>query len=349
MGVDMRIIPTNKSIAGIIQTEIDQKTKPLGSLGVVETLALQLGVIYQTKTPRISKPVVFICAGNHGITQKGVSAYPAEVTAQMLLNFKNGGAAINVLAKSFGLQVEIVNAGVDVSTIENLVNLNLPIANSTQDFSSQDAMTSIQCEAAIALGHERATACIENGTNFVLLGEMGIGNTSAAAVITSIMTGFPIDICVGRGTGLGDQALKEKQQVLGAAIEFHGREHEPLTVLRKFGGLEIAALVGIIFAAAQNGCAILVDGYITTSAALIAVALQPNVSDYLIFSHLSKEPGHRIALDHLAGTAILSLDLCLGEGSGAALAFPIVKAASEILSDMATFESASVSTVRSEV
>lgn len=335
-------------MVSLIQAEIDQKTKPLASLGIVETIALQLGVIYQTKSPRISKPVVFICAGNHGITNQGVSAYPSEVTAQMLLNFKNGGAAINVLAKSFGLQVEIVNAGVDVSTIENLVSLNQPIAHSTQDFLSQDAMTSIQCEAAIALGYERAIERIAAGTNFVLLGEMGIGNTSAAAVITSLMTGSPIDTCVGRGTGLGEQALAEKQQTLGAAIEFHGREHEPLIVLRKFGGLEIAALVGVIFAAAQSGCAILVDGYITTSAALIAVALQPNVSDYLIFSHVSKEPGHRIALDHLRGTQILSLDLCLGEGSGAALAFPIVKAASEILSDMATFESAAVSTAKSE-
>jgi nicotinate-nucleotide--dimethylbenzimidazole phosphoribosyltransferase len=178
---------------------------------------------------------------------------------------------------------------------------------------------------------------------------MGIGNTSAAAIITSLMTGFPLDTCVGRGTGLGEQALKVKQQTLSAAIEFHGREHEPMTVLRKFGGLEIAALVGIIFAATQSGCAVLVDGFITTSAALIAVALQPNVSDYLIFSHLSKEPGHRIALDHLAGTAILSLDLCLGEGSGAAIAFPIVKAASEILCDMATFESAAVATAKSGV
>jgi nicotinate-nucleotide--dimethylbenzimidazole phosphoribosyltransferase len=344
---EIRIEPTNKSIAGLIQAEIDQKTKPLASLGIVEKLALQIGIIYQTKSPRISSPVVFISAGNHGITQQGVSAYPSEVTAQMLLNFKNGGAAINVLAKTFGLEVEIVNAGVDVSTIEHLGDMNPPIAYSTQDFSSQDAMTSIQCEDAISLGYQRAMASIETGTNFVLLGEMGIGNTSAAAVITSLITDFPIDVCVGRGTGLGEQALKEKQQKLSVAIEFHGRGHEPLTVLRKFGGLEIAALVGIIFAAAQSGCAILVDGYITTSAALVAVAIEPNVADYLIYSHLSREPGHRIALDHLRGTEILSLDLCLGEGSGAALAFPIVKAASEILCEMATFESASVSTAKS--
>jgi nicotinate-nucleotide--dimethylbenzimidazole phosphoribosyltransferase len=163
------------------------------------------------------------------------------------------------------------------------------------------------------------------------------------------MTDFPIETCVGRGTGLGEQGLNEKRQTLAAAINFHGRDHDPMTVLQKFGGLEIAALVGIIFAAAESGCAILVDGYITTSAALIAVALQPNVSDYLIFSHLSKEPGHQIALDHLMGTTILSLDLCLGEGSGAALAFPIVKAASEILSEMATFESASVSSAKNNV
>ncbi len=331
-----------------IQAEIDQKTKPLGSLGRIEALALQLGLIYQTKTPHISKPVVFICAGNHGITKSGVSAYPSEVTAQMLLNFKTGGAAINVLARSFGLQVEIVNAGVDVSALHGLEDLNPPIANSTQDFSLQDAMTLSQCEAAMELGHARAITCIEKGTNLVLLGEMGIGNTSAAAVITSLMTGTQINSCVGRGTGLGDHALETKQQVLAAAINFHGRDHEPLAILCKFGGLEIAALVGIIVAAAQSNCAIIVDGYITTSAALIAVALEPNVSDYLIYSHLSQEPGHQIALDHLNGTQILSLDLCLGEGSGAALAFPIVKAACEILSEMATFESASVSTATSQ-
>ncbi len=346
---ELKIARTDKSIVGLIQTEIDKKTKPIASLGIVEVLALKLGVIYQTIKPSIKSPVVFICAGDHGITRQGVSAYPSEVTAQMLLNFQNGGAAINVLARSNGLNVEIVNAGVDVSAIPSLSELLDPIAFSTQDFSSQDAMTVGQCEAAIALGYGRAMARIESGSNFVLLGEMGIGNTSAAAVITSIMTDFPIETCVGRGTGLGEQGLNEKRQTLAAAINFHGRDHDPMTVLQKFGGLEIAALVGIIFAAAESGCAILVDGYITTSAALIAVALQPNVSDYLIFSHLSKEPGHQIALDHLMGTTILSLDLCLGEGSGAALAFPIVKAASEILSEMATFESASVSSAKNNV
>lgn len=344
----MLIKPINHGMTKEIQVEIDQKTKPLGSLGRVESLALQLGLIYQTKKPIISKPIVFICAGNHGITKSGVSAYPSEVTAQMLLNFKNGGAAINVLARSFGLEVEIVNAGVDVSTMEGLADLNLPVTDSTQDFSLQDAMTLSQCNAAIELGYSRAMARIDEGTNLLLLGEMGIGNTSAAAVITSLMTGEEINTCVGRGTGLGDQALHAKRQVLAAAIDFHGRDHEPMAVLHKFGGLEIAALVGVIMAAAQRNCAIVVDGFITTSAALIAVAIEPHVSDYLIYSHLSQEPGHLIALNHLTGVPILSLDLCLGEGSGAALAFPIIRGACEILSEMATFESASISTVDQE-
>jgi nicotinate-nucleotide--dimethylbenzimidazole phosphoribosyltransferase len=344
----MTIKPVDFSLTNLIKTEIDSKTKPLGSLGKIEDLALKLGLIYKTTRPVISSPTLFLCAGDHGITESGVSAYPAEVTAQMLLNFANGGAAINILASACGINLEFVNAGVDMSELDKRQFFNRPIANGTKNFAQSPAMTASECESAINLGKDRVFECVSKGTNFTLLGEMGIGNTSSAAIITSLITGAPLHQCVGRGTGLDEPGLQNKRDVLSGAVVFHGDIKDPLKILQIFGGLEIAALVGIIFAAAQSGCAILVDGYITTSAALIAVAMEPNVAEYLIYSHLSREPGHRIALDHLRGTQILSLDLCLGEGSGAALAFPIVKAASEILCEMATFESAAVSTAKSE-
>lgn len=327
-----------------IKAEIDNKTKPLGSLGKIEDLALRLGLIYGSKNPKISEPTLYLCAGNHGITESGVSAYPSEVTAQMLLNFANGGAAINVLSEANGIHLEFVNAGVDMNDFDVDERFNVPISAGTKSFATHRAMTSDDCRAAVALGKERVLTRVQDGSNFTLLGEMGIGNSSSAAVITSLITGVELDHCVGRGTGLSDEMLRNKKEVLSRAISFHGEITDPMEILEVFGGLEIAALVGVLIASAENGLPILVDGFITTSAALIAAELNPNIRDYLIFSHVSLEPGHKFAVDHLLGDALLNLNLRLGEGSGAALAFPLVNGAAEILSKMATFQSASVST-----
>lgn len=342
----MKISSIDYDLHATIKDEIDNKTKPIGSLGKIEDIALKLGLIYKTTRPVISAPTLFLCAGNHGITESGVSAYPAEVTAQMLLNFSNGGAAISILASTYEINLEFVNAGVDMTELDERKFFNEPISKGTKNFAEGRAMTARECESAINLGKQRVFECVSKGSNFTLLGEMGIGNTSSAAVITSLITGTPLNKCVGRGTGLDDQGLQIKRDVLSGALAFHGEMKDPLEILETFGGLEIAALVGVILASAESGIPILVDGYITTSAALVAVAIEPNAADYLIYSHVSQEPGHRIALEHLQGTHILSLDLCLGEGSGAALAFPIVKAASRILCEMATFESASVASAK---
>jgi nicotinate-nucleotide--dimethylbenzimidazole phosphoribosyltransferase len=327
----------------LLRTAIDSKTKPLGSLGRIEELAMSLGLIYQSITPRISNPRMLVFAGNHGITQSGVSAFPSEVTAQMVLNFMSGGAAINVLCRTFGIDLEIVNAGVEFDFPEHADLIDTPIAATTKNFHVEAAMTPAEVHAAIELGRSRVVAAVNGGSNFILLGEMGIGNTSSAACITARVTKASIDVCTGRGTGLTDESLTHKTTVLSEALELHKNAVAPLEVLATFGGLEIAAMVGAILQAGDLRIPVMVDGYITTAAALIAADLESSVRDVMVFSHRSQEPGHRIALQHLNAHELLNLDLRLGEGSGAALAFPLAKAATEILCDMATFEAAQVS------
>lgn len=339
----------DQSLAPVIQTAIDSKTKPLGSLGRIEALAKKICLVQQTAKPTITEPMMIVFAGNHGVTQSGVSAYPSEVTGQMILNFLAGGAAINVLCDSFDIGFEIVNVGVDLEVPMALLSaayVDAVVATSTKNFALEPAMTIEQCVVAINVGRERAAHHVN--TNVFLVGEMGIGNTSSAACITARITGNAIDVCVGRGTGLDDAALNHKAEVLSAALDLHRAVQDPLEVLATFGGFEIAAMVGVILEVATSGRLVVIDGYIATSAALIAHALVPETSDYMVFSHASQEPGHAIALAHLQARELLSLDLRLGEGSGAALAFPLVKAAVNIMRDMATFESASVSASVSE-
>lgn len=326
-----------------LRAAIDSKTKPLGSLGRIEELAISLGLIYQDLSPRITAPRMLVFAGNHGITQSGVSAFPSEVTAQMVLNFISGGAAINVLCRTFGIDLEIVNAGVEFDFPVHSDLVNEPIGATTKNFLIEPAMTMDETLAAIALGRKRVEAAVLAGSNFILLGEMGIGNTSSAACITARVTKQPIEVCTGRGTGLTDESLARKTQVLTQASAQHESVIEPMEILCTFGGFEIAAMVGAILQAHDMHIPVMVDGYITTSAALIANEINNENRDVMIFSHRSQEPGHKLALDHLGARELLNLDLRLGEGSGAALAYPLAKAATEILCDMATFEAAQVS------
>ena len=326
-----------------LRNAIDSKTKPLGSLGRIEELAFSLGTIYRNLTPRITNPRMLVFAGNHGITESGVSAFPSEVTAQMVLNFISGGAAINVLCRTFGIDLEIVNAGVEFDFPSHSDLVDEPIAASTKNFHLEPAMTAEQVQSAITLGRRRVQAAVDGGSNFILLGEMGIGNTSSAAAITARVTQTSIGVCTGRGTGLTDESLAHKTQVLAEALARHESAVSPLDVLSTFGGFEIAAMVGAILQSKELGIPVMVDGYITTSAALIAAGIDATSREVMVFSHRSQEPGHLIALQHLHAYELLNLDLRLGEGSGAALAFPLAKAATEILCDMATFDAAQVS------
>ncbi|MGF6533840.1 nicotinate-nucleotide--dimethylbenzimidazole phosphoribosyltransferase [Paraburkholderia sp. GAS206C] len=334
--------PLDQTLLGTLQHLIDTKTKPPGSLGRLETLARQMGLIQKTTHPTVQRPAMIVFAGDHGIAQEGVSPYPQAVTAQMVANFLAGGAAINALSRVAGIALEVVNAGVatPLPTTEGLVDI--PVGAGTRNFAHEPAMTRDQALAAMRAGAERVRHHASLGTNVIGFGEMGIANTSAAACLMSRLCGVPIDECVGRGTGLDNAGLAKKRNVLTSALAHHAPSEDPLVVLATFGGFEIAMMAGACLAAAEARMTILVDGFIATSALLVADALEPNVRDYCVFAHASNEAGHRRMLDHFGGIPLLALDMRLGEGTGAALAVPLLRAAVAFLNEMASFESAGV-------
>ena len=329
-----------------LQTTIDQKTKPLGSLGKVEALALKLGLIQGTLTPALKQPAIVIFAGDHGIAHAGVSAFPQAVTAQMVFNFLRGGAAINVFAKTSGMHLKIVNSGV-AQGISDFAGhpdfINTPIAQGTKNFATQAAMSTGQAQQALEAGAAVVRELAKDNCNVIGLGEMGIANTSAAACIISRLANIPLEQCVGRGTGVDDAGLAQKLSVLQSAMSLHSAAQSPLDVLAAFGGFEIAMMTGAYLEAARQKMLIIVDGFITTSALLVASQMAPTVLDYCVYSHLSHEAGHRAVLAHLKADPLLQLDLRLGEGTGAALAYPLVVAAAAFLNDMASFAGAGVS------
>jgi nicotinate-nucleotide--dimethylbenzimidazole phosphoribosyltransferase len=325
-----------------LQHIIDTKTKPPGSLGQLETLALQMGLIQRTTRPRIERPVMIVFAADHGIAAEGVSPYPQEVTAQMVLNFLAGGAAINALSGVAGMTLEVVNAGVATPLPPAAQLVDIPVARGTRNFAHELAMTRAEALAAMQAGAARVQHHAALGTNVIGFGEMGIANTSAAACVMSRLCALPIDVCVGRGTGLDDAGLAKKRDILAAALERHMNATEPLDVLATFGGFEIAMMAGAYVAAAQARMTILVDGFIASAALLVALALAPAVRDYCVFAHASNETGHRRMLEHLGAQPLLALDLRLGEGTGAALAVPLLRAAVAFINEMASFESAGV-------
>jgi nicotinate-nucleotide--dimethylbenzimidazole phosphoribosyltransferase len=331
------------TLAAQLQRKIDGKTKPPGALGRLERLALQVGLIQQTLEPALRQPVMLVFAGDHGVTTAGVSPFPQEVTRQMVLNFLAGGAGINVFARQSGMAVRVIDAGVnaDFGVLENLIAAK--IAHGTRNFLEESAMTREQCEAAIAKGADIARREIARGSNVLGFGEMGIGNTSSAAILTSKLCGVPLEQCVGRGAGLSDAGLEKKRALLAAAIARHPDVHAPLDVLATFGGFEIAMMAGAMLAAAERRAVLLIDGFITTSALLVAACLYPAIKDYCIFAHESGEPGHAKQLAWLGASPLLSLEMRLGEGTGAALVYPLAQAAVNFLNEMASFESAGVS------
>ncbi|WP_066341446.1 nicotinate-nucleotide--dimethylbenzimidazole phosphoribosyltransferase [Azohydromonas lata] len=323
-----------------LRRRLDGKTKPLGALGRLEALALQIAQVLGTEHPRLEQPQMVVFAGDHGLTAQGVSAYPADVTWQMVMNFLAGGAAVSVLARQHGLSLTVVDAGVRCDFAPQAGLLLRKIAPGTADASQAPAMTADQCATAVEAGRDVVRGLPGNA---LLLGEMGIGNTSSAALLLSRLAGIPIERCTGRGTGLDDAGLAHKVRVLSAVLQRHAGAVEPLQALAALGGFEIAMMVGAVLQAAQERRVIVVDGFIVCSAVLVAHALQPAVLQRCVFAHRSQEGGHPLLLEHLGVEPLLDLGLRLGEGSGAALAWPLLESACRILNEMASFESAGVS------
>jgi len=340
----LQINSVNSQLKSALQLAIDSKTKPLGALGALEAVALQIGLIQNTLKPQLNKPMMLVFAGDHGIVEEGVSSFPQAVTAQMVMNFLTGGAAINVFARQNGFGLLVVDSGVNHTFDPHANLIDAKIGFGTRNFLHEPAMTLHQCEQAIKRGVELAAHSISTGSNVFGFGEMGIGNTSSASCLMSVLCNLPIEECVGRGTGLNDNGLTKKIDILRQAIA-HNRSNtdDPMKTLMTFGGFETAMMVGAMLGAAQKQAVLLIDGFIATSALLVAAKMQPNILQYCIFSHCSDESGHKSMLEHLQVKPLLHLNLRLGEGTGAALAYPLVQAAVNFLNEMASFESAGVS------
>jgi len=327
------------------RAHLDTLTKPLGSLGRLEDLAAQMVAIRQENFAAPIQKAVYIFAADHGITAEGVSAYPREVTYQMVLNFLRHGAAINVLARLHHADLHVVDVGVDADFTGLPGLLHRKVARGTRNMLHQPAMSGEQLAEGLEAGAQLAASAVASGKTMLAIGEMGIGNTTSASVITCALTGAAPSLATGRGTGISSDAHAHKIAVVRAILDRHfsAGMPEPLDILRCAGGLEIAAMTGMVLAAAARKLIIVVDGFISTAAAAIAVALAPAVRGYLIAGHQSEEPGHRLLLDHLNLTPVLSLNMRLGEGTGAVLAMPILESALALYTQMATFTSAGVS------
>jgi nicotinate-nucleotide--dimethylbenzimidazole phosphoribosyltransferase len=330
------------------QRHLDCLTKPIGSLGKLEEVAARYVAWREEKTPVISGKAVYVFAADHGITDEGVSAYPRDVTPQMVYNFLNGGAAINVLARQAHSDVVVVDVGMDTD-FQDIAGLEgRKIRRGTRNFAKEPAMTLDEVHAALKVGIELASEAKQQGRTLIALGEMGIGNTTSASAITAALTGLSAAEVTGRGTGLDAERCKQKAEVIDKALGMHFPDRTAVTpdaleVLRRVGGLEIAAIAGMVLGAASQRVAVVIDGFICTAGAAIACALAPNARAAIFAGHLSEEPGHRILLERMNLKPLLQLDMRLGEGTGAALAFNLIEASVHIYNEMATFESAGVS------
>jgi nicotinate-nucleotide--dimethylbenzimidazole phosphoribosyltransferase len=326
-----------------LQHRLDTRTKPQGSLGMLEKLAVRIGLILDSERPRFINPTALVFAADHGIAAEGVSAFPSEVTAQMVENYLASGAAINVLAKQHGLNLQVIDAGVACTVPARAGLCSLAVAPGTRNFLREPAMSNAQRDQAIAGGRSVVAGAIESGSNAIVLGEMGIANTASAALLLHRLLGWPVADCVGRGTGLDDGGVQRKAAVLQAASQRCPATLGALQMLSEFGGFEIAMLVGALLEIAEHPCLAVIDGFTVSVAALLASRINPQVLAHCLFSHRSAEHGHRALLAHLNVEPILDLQLRLGEGSGAALAWPIIDSAARLMSEMASFESAGVS------
>ena len=341
MEMDLIDLLDNPELQAQVQHRLNHLTKPLGALGRLETLALQMALVQGSATPRLLQPQLVVFAADHGIAAQGVSAYPQAVTVQMVANMLAGGAAVSVLARQHGLALTVVDCGVATELAPQAGLVVAKVRSGTADSSQGEAMSAAECAAALTAGRQLLQALPGNA---LLLGEMGIANTSAAALLMCRLTGLPLAQCTGRGTGLDDAGLQRKLRVLQGALDRHAVAITPLQVLATLGGLEIATMVGAVLQAAVERRLIVVDGFITTAAVAVAAALQPRVLQRCVFAHGSAENGHARWLQHLGAQPLVDLGLRLGEGSGAALAWPLLKSAELLLDQMASFQSAGVST-----
>ncbi|WP_062057874.1 nicotinate-nucleotide--dimethylbenzimidazole phosphoribosyltransferase [Aquimarina longa] len=334
---------SNTTLEKILQSKIDTKTKPIGALGVLEKIALQIGLIQNTDHPSLEQPTILVFAGDHGIAKKGeVNPYPQEVTAQMVYNFINEGAAINVFCKQHDITLHIVDAGVnhDFGKITGVIDAKIDFG--TQNYQDTPAMTMAQCTSAIQKGANLITKRYKEGCTIIGFGEMGIGNTSSASLLMSYFTKTPITECVGSGTGLTSEKIKIKQHILSEVYQNY-TPTSPLEALATFGGFEIAMITGAILRAAELKMTIIIDGFIVTAALLVAHAMHKNVLEYCIFAHTSEEQGHQKMHQFLNKKPLINLGMRLGEGTGSAVAYPIIASAVAFLNNMASFESAGVS------
>ncbi len=335
----------NNELYQQLQQIVDQKTKPLGALGRLETLAVQLGLIQDTTTPHIEQPQIRVFAADHGLTKHGTSAYPSAVTAQMVYNFLQGGAAINVLARQHHMELKVVDAGVNADFANSPFKdhaqlLDYKVRHGSRDALSEPAMTAEECLAAL----ENGMKVVENSVgNLLVVGEMGIGNTSAASLLLARLGDIPLDECIGRGTGLDDAGLKHKASILTQVLARHSEAQTPFDILAALGGLEIAMMAGALMQAASERRILLIDGFIASSALLAAERLAPGVAQYAVFAHHSVEPGHTHLLKLLNAEPLLDMGMRLGEGSGAALAYPLLQSACAIINEMASFNDAGIS------
>ena len=346
-----KIEETIKKIRGIdkdllkeAQARLDGLTKPLGSLGRLEELAQRVVAITRDKNPRMQNKVIFTLAGDHGVVEEGVSAYPQEVTAQMVYNLLRGGAGINVLARDVGARVVVADVGVAADLEKHPTLIIRKVGYGTRNMVQGPAMTKEEAIRSIETGMDIFETEFVKGVDIIGTGEMGIGNTTPSSAITAVFTGYPIEKITGRGTGVDDEALNNKIEVIQRALKMNKPDaQDALDVLAKVGGFEIGGLAGVIIAAAARDVPVVVDGFISGAAALIAYHLEPKVKDYLIASHCSVECGHKVVLEHIGLKPLLDLNLRLGEGTGAALGINLVEAAVKIMTQMATFKSAGVS------
>jgi len=339
-----RIKPVNSKLLAQTQAKLDNKTKPPGSLGRLEEFARRVAAINGTLEPDTSRKVVFTFAGDHGIVEEGVSLYPKEVTTQMVFNFLAGGAGVNVLARHVGAEVRVVDVGVDHDFDNAPGMLHRKVARGTRNFAKGPAMTREETLAALQVGIELADACKTEGIGLIGTGEMGIGNTSPSSAIIAAISGLSVRDLTHRGTGINDTALEHKIRVIEQGLALNKPDaKDPLDVLTKVGGLEIAAIAGLVLGCAANSIPVVIDGFISTAGALIASELHPHVRDYIFAAHQSVEIGHSFMLERIGVRPILDLDFRLGEGTGAALAMGLIDAGVKVLKEMATFEQAGVS------
>jgi nicotinate-nucleotide--dimethylbenzimidazole phosphoribosyltransferase len=339
-----KIVPVRREFVEKAQARLDDLTKPVGSLGKLEEFALRLVAIRENTMPVLEKKVVFTFAGDHGIAAEGVSAYPSEVTPQMVLNFLNGGAAINVLARHAGAENVVVDIGVnyDFGGAPGLVNRK--VMRGTRNMMREPAMTRSEAEQCLGVGIDLASEYAKKGYHLFCTGDMGIGNTTPSAAIAAVLTGRPVADVTGRGTGISDAGLKQKIAAIEESIRLHKPDpNDAIDVLAKVGGTEIGGIAGLILGAAAHRIPVVIDGFISTAGALVAYTIEPNTRDYMFAGHNSVEPGHRAMLAKMGLEAILDLNLRLGEGTGAVLAMFIIEGGLKIYREMATFSEAGVS------